>query len=234
VDVGCGRGDLLRAFHGYGATAIGLEAADAPHWMLTGAVDGIRIHPTTETGPWPVPDASADLVIFRHTLEHFPDPITALREARRVIRDQGRLVIVVPNWSSRQRRVAGPQWLHLDVPRHCYHFDEGSLRAILNRTEFSPEASWCGEFHQDLYGWPQSVANRLLPGTPNALYRLLQGGPAWETCPSHTAAAMQAVVAALTAPAWLLLYLLAAAERSQAVVTAVARPAGAVPGNAGR
>jgi SAM-dependent methyltransferase len=42
------------------------------------------------------PDASFDLVLTADTLEHVPDPWTALRETRRVLRPGGRHVFTVP------------------------------------------------------------------------------------------------------------------------------------------
>lgn len=44
-----------------------------------------------------VPDRSLDAVIACHVIEHLANPIAALREFERVLRHQGRLVLVVPD-----------------------------------------------------------------------------------------------------------------------------------------
>ena len=45
----------------------------------------------------PIPDCSLDVVIACHVIEHLANPIAALREFERVLRRQGRLVLVVPD-----------------------------------------------------------------------------------------------------------------------------------------
>lgn len=45
----------------------------------------------------PVADGSQDFVINSHVLEHFPDPIKALKEWYRVIREGGYIFIIVPH-----------------------------------------------------------------------------------------------------------------------------------------
>lgn len=45
----------------------------------------------------PVPDESQDFVISSHVLEHFPDPIKALKEWHRVIKKGGYIFMIVPH-----------------------------------------------------------------------------------------------------------------------------------------
>jgi SAM-dependent methyltransferase len=45
----------------------------------------------------PVPDESQDFIISSHVLEHFPDPIKALKEWYRVIKKGGYIFIIVPH-----------------------------------------------------------------------------------------------------------------------------------------
>ena len=45
----------------------------------------------------PIPDCCLDAVIACHVIEHLANPIAALREFERVLRPQGRLVLVVPD-----------------------------------------------------------------------------------------------------------------------------------------
>src|SRR5690606_3291424 len=45
----------------------------------------------------PLPDASFDVALCQHGLQQFPEPLTALREMRRILVDGGRLALCV--WS---------------------------------------------------------------------------------------------------------------------------------------
>lgn len=58
---------------------------------------------------WPVDDASVDLVLATETLEHVRRPAQFLAEARRVLRDGGRLIITVP-FSARWHYVPDDYW----------------------------------------------------------------------------------------------------------------------------
>jgi len=45
----------------------------------------------------PLADSTVDFVISSHSIEHFPDPIRALKEWRRVVKDGGYLYVVAPH-----------------------------------------------------------------------------------------------------------------------------------------
>ena len=83
----------------------------------------------------PFPDGCADLVVSKHTLEHFADSAEVLPEWIRLLRLGGYLVIVVPDYRytysccNADQRVAGPgeghkqdftlEMLCYDVARFC-------------------------------------------------------------------------------------------------------------------
>jgi hypothetical protein len=75
-------------------------------------------------------------VTLWHVLEHIPEPIADLKEIRRIMRDDGRLVIEVPNSDSPTLRLCGPRWYALDVPRHLQHFSPSTLQQLLEVTGF--------------------------------------------------------------------------------------------------
>jgi ubiquinone/menaquinone biosynthesis C-methylase UbiE len=45
-----------------------------------------------------VPDSTYDVLLSSHNLEHFANPIKALKEWRRVLRPNGALVLVLPKY----------------------------------------------------------------------------------------------------------------------------------------
>ena len=135
LDVGCGRGDMAAAFARRGWTACGLEpspgAVEAARSLGVDAVEG-----SLSRAPKRFRDF--DVVIFNHSLEHVPDPIRNLTEARERLKEGGHMTVAVPDWSCWQRRRSGSSWFHLDLPRHLHHFSPRALEAIARQVGFEP------------------------------------------------------------------------------------------------
>ena len=102
------------------------------------------------------------------------DPRATLREARALLAPDGVIIIAVPDAGGLQARIFGSKWLHLDVPRHLYHFNRSSLGNLLQREGFSTIREWHQEFEYDLLGWSQSALN-YGPTAPNLFFDLLTG-----------------------------------------------------------
>jgi SAM-dependent methyltransferase len=133
LDVGCGDGSFLVALAQHGWEVFGTELSEAiamtakrrlGNGVLVGAIElgGHR-------------GASFDLVTFWHVLEHLDDPQKALAEARRLVKPDGTVVVAVPNVDSLQAHLFKQDWLHLDVPRHRWHFDTHTLSKLAERCD---------------------------------------------------------------------------------------------------
>lgn len=134
LDVGCGAGGNLKTLQDQGWDPHGIEISEVAAAHARELVGG-NIHAgTLESAPFP--PKSFDLVLMSHSLEHLPSPVDALRRVHRLLKDDGLLVISVPNVDSLEFRLFGRWWFHLDPPRHLYHFDKRSLSGILARAGF--------------------------------------------------------------------------------------------------
>jgi len=135
LDVGCGAGGNLKTLQDQGWELHGVEISEiavAHARELTNR----QIHTgTVESAPFPA--GAFDLVLMSHSLEHLPSPIEALRQIHRFLKDDGLLVIHVPNVHSLEFKLFGRWWFQLDPPRHFYHFDRASLTAALTKAGFS-------------------------------------------------------------------------------------------------
>jgi SAM-dependent methyltransferase len=91
VDVGCGAQPYRRLLTN-DVTYIGIDSVEAK------TVFGYEMPETRyyDGFSWPVDDDVADTVLATETLEHVSDPDQFLREARRVLRPGGTLLITVP------------------------------------------------------------------------------------------------------------------------------------------
>jgi SAM-dependent methyltransferase len=54
----------------------------------------------------PIPDQSADVVVFQEVIEHLPNQLHALQEIHRILKDGGELFLTTPSKSSLQSRLA--------------------------------------------------------------------------------------------------------------------------------
>jgi SAM-dependent methyltransferase len=86
---------------------------------------------TAEGGPYP--DETFDLVWLPAVLEHVREPLAAMRNAAARCAPTGRVVVWTQNPDSRSARAYGADWVHLDPPRHLWHFTEQALRALADR-----------------------------------------------------------------------------------------------------
>ena len=118
--------------------------------------------------------APFDCITLWHSLEHFLDPRQALLDLHPLLAPNGTLLIAVPNAYGSQARLFGTNWLALDVPRHLHHFSSQSLQLLLTQTGFKPSRLWHHEAEYDIFGWMQSVINKV-HHKPNVLFDLLTG-----------------------------------------------------------
>jgi SAM-dependent methyltransferase len=172
LDIGCGRGTLIRALAHGGAHCIGLERAK--HVANSGPGFEIRDGELAEQA---FPAGHFDAVILWHVLEHLPAPIVVIEEILRLLAPGGLLLIAVPNNDSCQARAFGRHWFHVDAPRHLHFFGHRGLTALLARKGLEVVGSTTADAVQNVFGFIQSSLN-LIPGSsPNRMYRLMRSNP---------------------------------------------------------
>lgn len=164
LDIGCGDGMFLQSAKDHGWVAVGTELNPEPA-RRRGFEVFSSLQECAKHGPF-------NVVTLWHSLEHMPDPRTVIEKIRGLVAEDGIVLIAVPDFEGYQSKTFRQSWLHLDVPRHLYHFTATSLDRMLNQAEFIPVAHWFQEFEYDLIGWWQSALNAVLP-TPNVLFDYL-------------------------------------------------------------
>ncbi|MBI3298642.1 MAG: class I SAM-dependent methyltransferase [Elusimicrobia bacterium] len=161
LDVGCGRGFLLKTLRRLGFEPHGVELCEHSAWHARN-----RLHIPVHVGALstaPYAKGAFSAVVFWHTLEHFAKPFEMLALAHGLLKPGGLLVVAVPNSESLQAAVAGTDWFHLDVPRHYWHFGASSLKRALDRAGFTVVKEDHFSFEQNPYGWLQSLLNLVTP-----------------------------------------------------------------------
>jgi SAM-dependent methyltransferase len=172
LDVGCGRGWLLRAFQRNGCEVTGTEFSDAACRFAREVLKlPVRVGLLPELN---FPDESFDVVVMWHVLEHISDPRPTLVEVSRILRPGGIFLVGVPNFGSPEARLTKAGWFHLDVPRHLSHHTRASLTQILG--DAGLQVAWSSHLapEYDCFSFVQSGLNRLGIRS-NLLYNWLRG-----------------------------------------------------------
>lgn len=129
LDVGCATGDFLNAMARRGWEVWGVEVN--PHAAAYARERfGLRVF-QRELAEADFLPHYFDAITFWDALEHLPDPIAALARARALLREDGLLVISLPDLDSWEARLFGRYWGGLDMPRHLYVFNKATLGQAL-------------------------------------------------------------------------------------------------------
>src|SRR5438876_707663 len=83
------------------------------------------------------PAQSFDVICSFDVLEHLPSPTPIFREARRILRPGGWLLLGTGDSGSLTARLAGSRWTYLCLPEHLSFFNSNSLRKGLAKAGFS-------------------------------------------------------------------------------------------------
>jgi SAM-dependent methyltransferase len=79
-----------------------------------------------------------DAIVLWHSLEHLPSPWLVIEKASKALKNDGVLLIAIPNIDGYDSRVMREKWLHLDAPRHLYFYSPEALTALCRQFGLSP------------------------------------------------------------------------------------------------
>jgi SAM-dependent methyltransferase len=137
LDVGCGGGVFLAGMRDLGWHVEGVEvdekaaAAAREHFGLAvhvGSLESARLA-----------TSSFDAITLSHVIEHVHDPVRLLAECRRLLKPNGRLVLITPNVESLGHREFMQSWMSLDPPRHLRLFSLKTLNETTRRSQLEVE-----------------------------------------------------------------------------------------------
>jgi len=126
LDLGCGNGRFLALMRDAGWEVRGIEPDPAAAKVAQEQFGIPVIVGTLEDAE--LPGESFDAITLSHVIEHVHDPIALLSECRRVLKPEGRAVIVTPNIRSLGHQKFGSSWRGLEPPRHLLIFSLTALR----------------------------------------------------------------------------------------------------------
>jgi 2-polyprenyl-3-methyl-5-hydroxy-6-metoxy-1,4-benzoquinol methylase len=130
LDIGCNIGLFLNVARdkGFDVTGVELNKACASFGKKHFGLD-IQSETLDVVG---FPDKSFDVITLFDVLEHVADLHGFLNEVKKILKDDGLLVLQSPNFDSLMARVTKSKWNWLTPPDHLYHFTQKSLELLLH------------------------------------------------------------------------------------------------------
>ena len=81
-------------------------------------------------------DKEFTCITLWHVLEHLNEPDLWLREISRILKDEGKCIVALPNINSSDSSWFGKDWAALDVPRHLWHFSPDTFIRFIQGNGF--------------------------------------------------------------------------------------------------
>jgi len=170
LDIGCGQGQFLHMLNDRGWDCVGIERSV----KLKEYVSKKYNIPVMDADmkKWEFKNQEFDVINIYHVIEHIEEPETLLKKVREIIKDDGILIMGLPNIASFQSGVFSNKWFHLDLPRHLLHYSHETITVLLNKCGFEVISNKGFSFEHDTYGQLQSILNMFMPS--NYFYNLLR------------------------------------------------------------
>jgi len=126
LDIGAGTGDFL-------------ITAKLHEWQVTGVEPnplarknalnkGIILNETLNQ----LPKNKYDIITLWHVLEHLPNLNKQITDITELLKNNGFLIVAVPNYKSYDAHYYKEHWAAYDVPRHLWHFSKTSIPKLFH------------------------------------------------------------------------------------------------------
>jgi len=134
LDIGCATGFFLESAKTRGWGTYGVELSEfASDYDRTEL--GLIVHTgTVESAHYP--ENSFDAITMWDVLEHVSDPVETLKEAHKILKNEGVLIISTLNINSFLSKKYKEHWAELKLPEHLNYFNRKSLNFLMQKVSF--------------------------------------------------------------------------------------------------
>jgi 2-polyprenyl-3-methyl-5-hydroxy-6-metoxy-1,4-benzoquinol methylase len=130
LDIGSGTGSFASEMTLAGWQVTGLEP-DADARAVGKQSYNIELADINQFYQLPV--SSYDAITMWHVLEHVHDLHGYVAQLKLLLKENGKLFIAVPNYTSKDAAIYKEHWAAYDVPRHLYHFSPRSMQVLMEK-----------------------------------------------------------------------------------------------------
>lgn len=124
LDIGCGTGEFLFNANRKDWYTVGVELNDNARKK---ALDkNLEIYKSLDD----LNNKKFDVITLWHVLEHLPNLHEQINKIRSLLKNNGTLIIAVPNYKSYDAQYYKEFWAAYDTPRHLWHFSQNAIKNI--------------------------------------------------------------------------------------------------------
>lgn len=185
LDVGSGTGAFVNEMKTNGWNTTGLEP-DAGARSVAKKLYNLDLPDVKEF--YHLPENSFDAITLWHVLEHVHDLTFYIQQLKSLLKENGKLFIAVPNYTSADAKIYKEHWAAYDVPRHLYHFSPRSMQALMEKNnlkiiQYKP--MWYDSFYISLLSSKyKSGKTKWLPAVWNGFRSNINAIPDVKKCSS--------------------------------------------------
>jgi len=136
LEIGCAKGDFLRRLpayfqkHGVEINPIGYQYIQEHYKEIK--VCNVKI----DSGSFNNVGTKYDIIVMWHVFEHIGNPNVFLKNVKKILSENGVVILEIPNRNSVGFKLTKDKWFHLDTPRHLFHYKYNTLKSLLNKYGF--------------------------------------------------------------------------------------------------
>ena len=130
LDIGCGTGDFLGYCKSQNWKTLGLEP-DASARKIALQNNGIEAKNLSHL--YEVEEKTFDVISMWHVLEHVYNLNEDIEQYKKILKDDGALIVAVPNCSSKDAAHYKASWAAYDLPIHLYHFRPDNMKKLFSK-----------------------------------------------------------------------------------------------------
>lgn len=147
LDVGCGTGSFIFTMQQSGWSVKGLEPDETARKK---AGELYHLSPEPIEVFYKLPPQSFDVITMWHVLEHVHQLHDYIQHLKTLLKPGGKLIIAVPNYTSKDAQHYKEYWAAYDAPRHLYHFSPQSMQYLIGQHKMKIESikpMWFDSFY---------------------------------------------------------------------------------------
>ena len=124
LDIGAGTGDFLSVCKNDNWNVLGIE----PNEKARKIAESKKINLQENLSE--VKNKKFDVITMWHVLEHVENLQEYIQQLKELLKENGTLLIAVPNYKSYDANYYKEFWAAYDVPRHLWHFSQASISKL--------------------------------------------------------------------------------------------------------